>query len=825
MAKGASETLTTGPAGETGRLRLLGEILALAAIYFVTARLGLLLAHPGTNATAVWLPTGIAMAAVLRWGSRVWPGIFLGSLGVNAWLLLGLGLSAQASFWVALAAAAGNSGEAVLAGFLVERFTGTRNPFGRSKDVVQFIFLGALLSTALSALAGVSSLCAANGRWNLFGASALTWWLGDATGALLVTPLVMTFGQRAHGVGAFPRRLEFLFFAAVTSVLWYVSFFKAPSLVVVFIPWIALVGVRLGLFFSSAIVLLLAGLATWGTLHGAGPFAARTLEQSLLLQQAFIGSIAVATLVLGSTVWEIGDERRRLRDAYRFEREVFDRSSLGMALCTMEGRIVEANPSYAALVGRTVEETLSLSYWDATPKEYVEQEEAQLASLSRTGRFGPYEKEYLRRDGTRVPVRLSGLLVERHGTTYIWSTAEDITDRKRAEEAQRESDRKYRELVENANSIILRWTPDGRINFLNEFGQRFFGYSEEEIRGRHLVGTIVPQSERSGRELKPLMEDISRNPAAFEQNINENVRRNGERVWIAWTNRSVLDERGRVREILSIGSDITARRRDEEELARYREHLEDLVNMRTAELAEAKERAESADRLKSAFLATMSHELRTPLNSIIGFTGILLQGLGGPLNDEQSKQLGMVGESASHLLNLINDVLDISKIEAGQLQIRREPFDLRKSVEKAARAALPLAEKKGITIALDIAPGVGTVTSDQRRVEQILLNLLSNAIKFTDEGGVRVVCSARDGEVAVQVIDTGIGIKGEDMDRLFKPFRQIDCGITRRYEGTGLGLSICKKLVQMLGGAIWVESEWGKGSTFHFTLPSTGGAA
>ena len=825
MAQGASEPLTTGPAGETGRLRLLGEILALAGIYLVAARLGLLMAHPGTNATAVWLPTGIAMAAVLRWGSKIWPGIFLGSLGVNAWLLLGLGLSAQASFWAALAAAAGNSGEAVLAGFLIERFTGTRNPFGRSKDVVQFIFLGALLSTALSALVGVSSLCAANGRWNLFGASVLTWWLGDATGALLVTPLVMTFGQRAHGVGAFPKRLEFLFFATVTSVLWYVSFFNAPSLVVVFIPWIALVGVRLGLFFSSAIVLLLAGLATWGTLHGAGPFAARTLEQSLLLQQAFIGSIAVATLVLGSTVWEIGDERRRLRDAYRFEREVFDRSSLGMALCTMEGRLVEANPSYAALLGRTVDETLSLSYWDATPKEYGEQEDAQLASLRQTGRYGPYEKEYLRKDGTRVPVRLSGLLVERHGKTYIWSTAEDITDRKRAEEAQRESDRKYRELVENANSIILRWTPDGRINFLNEFGQRFFGYSEEEIRDRHLVGTIVPPSERSGRDLKPLMDDISRDPAAFEQNINENARRNGERVWIAWTNKAVLDERGQVKEILSIGSDITARKKAEEELMKYREHLEDLVQVRTAELAEAKERAESADRLKSAFLATMSHELRTPLNSIIGFTGILLQGLGGPLNGEQKKQLGMVGDSASHLLNLINDVLDISKIEAGQLQVRREPFDLREAIEKAVRTAQPLADKKGITLGLNVGPGVGTITSDRRRVEQILLNLLSNAIKFTDEGGVLVACSAGESEVAVKVSDTGIGVKSEDMDRLFKPFRQIDSGITRRYEGTGLGLSICKKLVALLGGAIWVESEWGKGSTFHFTLPSIGGAA
>jgi signal transduction histidine kinase len=197
----------------------------------------------------------------------------------------------------------------------------------------------------------------------------------------------------------------------------------------------------------------------------------------------------------------------------------------------------------------------------------------------------------------------------------------------------------------------------------------------------------------------------------------------------------------------------------------------------------------------------------------------VLQGLPGPLNAEQTKQLGMVQGSAQHLLALINDVLDLSKIEAGQLEVEAKPFDARESVEKVLHSLTPLAEKKGLMLSADISPEVGELTSDRRRFEQILINLLNNALKFSEEGQVRIECAVNGRDLVTRVVDTGIGIRPEDLGKLFHTFQQIDTGLTRNHEGSGLGLSICKKLVEMMGGKISVESEWGVGSTFTFTLP------
>jgi len=402
----------------------------------------------------------------------------------------------------------------------------------------------------------------------------------------------------------------------------------------------------------------------------------------------------------------------------------------------------------------------------------------------------------------------------------------DVTEQRRTQMALRDSEQKYRELVELANSIILRWNAEGIITFVNEYGLKFFGYTAEELRNRHVIGTIVPFTESGGRDLRGLMQRICADPAAFEQNVNENMLRSGERVWISWTNKVVMDTHGQVLEILSIGTDITERKRSEEQVRRLnddlRKHADELehrVDERTRELAIARDRAEAADRLKSAFLATMSHELRTPLNSIIGFTGILLQGLAGPLNDEQSKQLGMVRGSARHLLDLINDVLDISKIEAGQLEVASQYFDISESVAKSINIVKPMAEKKALQLQVEYKMPLKQWRSDQRRVEQILINLLNNAVKFTEKGYVRVLVRAQNNVLYLSVADSGIGIKDADVEALFRPFQQIDSGLARKHEGTGLGLAICQRLAELLGGRVEVKSIWGEGSIFTLILP------
>nr|MDK2850852.1 hypothetical protein [Candidatus Cloacimonadota bacterium] len=256
-----------------------------------------------------------------------------------------------------------------------------------------------------------------------------------------------------------------------------------------------------------------------------------------------------------------------------------------------------------------------------------------------------------------------------------------------------------------------------------------------------------------------------------------------------------------------------------QELQKANQQMELKVEERTEELGFALREAQVADMLKSAFLANMSHELRTPLNSIIGFTGILLQKLPGELNSEQERMLTIIQNSSRHLLALINDVLDISKIEAEQLELKLSEVNLQASLEKVVSLVSLQAKEKGLDLKLEMKTKNLFIKVDQRRFEQVLLNLLINAIKFTDKGFVRLICKQEGNILRITVQDTGIGIPKDKFDVIFAAFQQIDTGLNRKYEGTGLGLSISQKLIRLMGGDITIESEIDKGTSFHICLP------
>jgi PAS domain S-box-containing protein len=308
--------------------------------------------------------------------------------------------------------------------------------------------------------------------------------------------------------------------------------------------------------------------------------------------------------------------------------------------------------------------------------------------------------------------------------------------------------------------------------------------------------------------------------------------------------------------LIHVVRDITERKNFERQLKMHTERLEVLVSERTRELEDAnyelqtvnkevelrREEAEAASRSKTDFLATMSHELRTPLNAIMGFSDIMLMGMAGPISEKQKEFLNDISASGNHLLTLINDILDLSKVEAGKIELELTTFHLRDLIEGALMMFKEKGLKHGIRVETSIDETLSDITADWRKMKQIMVNLLSNAFKFTLDGGsvsvatrrvrsaeqqqeglnseLRTQCSELDAEcIEISVADTGIGISTEHQKRLFQPFQQIETSLTRKYAGTGLGLSLCRRFVELHGGTLWVESEEGKGSTFTFIIP------
>ncbi|MGN6582063.1 MAG: PAS domain S-box protein [Bordetella sp.] len=498
-----------------------------------------------------------------------------------------------------------------------------------------------------------------------------------------------------------------------------------------------------------------------------------------------------------------------------------------------QGQFLRWNRNFETVSGYSAAEIARMHPRDFfVPQDWPNLEE-RVGEVFRLGE-STLEAPFRSKDGSTHPYFFTGRRIDYVDMTCLVGMGIDISERLKAEQDMLASQERLNVVVENLREGLVIADPELSYLHWNPESLRLLGFADldEGRRRQREFSEIFEIFELDGTRLAQDRWPLARVRAGEALNdYRARVRRKDtgwERIF-SYCGSQVTYAGNRQLAFVTL-QDITDRINAETALRDSRDELERQVKARTAALQAALERAEAADNLKSAFLATMSHELRTPLNSIIGFTGILLQNLAGPLNPEQTKQLGMVQGSARHLLELINDVLDISKIEAGQVVLSREMFCVPVCLDRVVASVRPMIMKKGLAFDLVIAPELDQMYGDRRKFEQIVLNLISNAIKFTDQGRIAVTAERLDAyesdgamqsaaAIRITVADTGIGIRSEDIGKLFEPFRQLDSSLTRKYEGTGLGLVICRRLAHMLGGEIVARSEYGKGSRFIVTLP------
>jgi PAS domain S-box-containing protein len=385
----------------------------------------------------------------------------------------------------------------------------------------------------------------------------------------------------------------------------------------------------------------------------------------------------------------------------------------------------------------------------------------------------------------------------------------EAVERQRIEDAQRESEKRLSQFF-HATFEMVFFHDNGKILDVNPAAMQTTGYQPKELIGRNILEFVSPESRQT------VLDNMSTGVVApYEIDI---VTKRGTCMPVEIHARNI-DLGGYKVRVVSL-RDISERKRSEAALQRAHDDLELKVDERTRELVQANEKLQELDRLKSMFIASVSHELRTPLNSIIGFSGMMMQEAFGALNEKYSDYVSRINHSGRHLLALITDIIDLSKIESGRIDIIASDFSLNEMIFEAVKAMRHQAENKNLTITVDV-PGEISVHTDRRRLMQCLLNFLSNAVKYSERGGIAVIAEQNSGAIKLSVRDTGIGIKEDDMHKLFEPFERIDSHLRVKAGGTGLGLYLTRKIArELLHGEVGVESSPGGGSEFWIQIPS-----
>jgi PAS domain S-box-containing protein len=765
------------------------RVVVVAAAYFGAAKLGLALAFENNSITAVWPPTGIALAALVLGGYRLWPGVALGAFLANSWtgvpLVTVLGITT------------GNTLEALAGTWLLGRVA-FRPSLQRVRDLLALVVLAGALSTAVSATIGVASLrIGETGQAGALLSAWRVWWLGDMAGDLLVAPLILVLATHARPRFSLVRVAEAgALLATVLTMDWLVLAHDYEITYLVFPPliWAA---VRFRHHGATVASVITAGLAAWFTTRHMGPFMRSSSDSGLLLSQSFMSVAGATAIVLAALAGQREKAESSLRNT-RAEEELRKRelqlsqsqevARLGSWEWDIAADTVYWSDELYRIFGLAPDELRStyegfLEHVHAEDRGYVDG--VMHKALAERGTFR-LEHRIVRPDSTVRRLQSRGqMLLDQNGHPFkMVGVTQDATEQKDAEDTLARTHRLLQAILDHSGPMIYVVDTANCFMLINRSCAEFFGLTQEEAVGRSIYDFFPSEVADSLSENNAQILE-SGEPIEFEEVVPG---QDGLHTYLA-AKFPLFDSHGRAYAVCGITTDITEREQARQE----------------------------ADRLKDEFFGLVSHELRTPLTSIKGYLELLLSGEVAEL-DGGRRFLEIIARNTVRLERLVGDLLFAARADAGEFKIHGEVIDLSEVVARCVEAARPQADEKRIELGLQ-SDSVPEFHGDRDRLSQLFDNLISNAIKYTPREGTVAVHMTRDDMVRVDVTDTGMGISKTDQERLFERFFRTSDAADQAIPGIGLGLTISKAIVEAHEGQISVESSEGGGSTFRVELP------